>query len=268
MGWDPSVIPVCGKDGTRSYTFLMATGASYTTQYTLQDYGADVLVGRGARVYAVTKDGGDQHTLFALKDMWPEDDRMTEKEIHRRVIEDIIRVNKMEKVPMSEEEIKRCFITPDNDYFATIDGKEDHTKHTMMRQRLNLKRHIVNFAKLFNPNSQSVALPMSSDGGFRQVSDGASSLIDTKAHEISHRRHYRIVFKDFGKPLYKLTNMSQSFLVVRDGTKGSDASLTGQYICLLLNLQVLNSCIRLAGVIETSVLEISITIRVMVKLGA
>lgn len=231
MGWDPSVIPVYGKDGLRSYTFLMANGISYTTQKTLQDYEADVLVGRGARVYAVTKDGGDQQTFFVLKDIWPEDDRLTEKEIHRRIIEDIIRVNKNEEVPLTEEEIRNFFITPDNDYFVLINDKEDHTKRTMMRMPLKLKRDIISFAKSVDPRAQSVALPMTSDGEVRQTK-GVSRQIVTQKYEQSHRRHYRIVFKDYGIPLYKLTNMGHSFLVVRDGTKGLRTSLQA-LVCLL-----------------------------------
>ena len=70
-----------------------------------------------------------------------------------------------------------------------------------------------------NPNVNSVAPLMSFD-----VEPTEKTRLATRVparREISGRKHYRIVFEQVATPVYKLTDLSTAFLVLKDTAKGT-----------------------------------------------
>ena len=77
LGFDPTVTHVVEEDGTMQHEFQVGN-ATYQTLSVLSNFGADVLLGRGTRVFQVYNTADISRTARTLKDVWVETDSKRE----------------------------------------------------------------------------------------------------------------------------------------------------------------------------------------------
>ena len=185
LGWDQTVTKP-DKENPLVYQFEVGK-TKYTTIEELNMDGAYGLFGRGVRVYKVKDPKG---TEAVLKDYWLDENRKTERQIYDRIIADVKRGSPEKDVEM----VKRHLITPIDDCFVRVNGVEDHTKDVIMH---------------------------GSDVNIDEISSRPEGDCDEPTIvQVQHKRHYRVVFKEFACPLSKSTNYGNAFTALADVLRG------------------------------------------------
>ena len=219
LGWDETIKPC--EEGDDRYYLIKSRKDTYKTLEVLADYGADALTGRGTRVYKVERQSDKK--VCVLKDVWVDEDRDPEDVIYKNILESATD-------PEDRQFLEDHLLKPTDHWAVAVnEGKteeedeKDHTIHVMMHsetppepdQTLNL----VSKVEGSNPNANSVAPLMSFDAEPNEKTRLATRVPARKG--FSGRKHYRIVFEQVATPVYKLTNLSTTFLVLKDAAKGT-----------------------------------------------
>jgi hypothetical protein len=211
MGWDPTVEFL--KDG--SY-HINVGDTQYKTLGILQDLGTDLLLSRAARIFKVAKVGDAEDNLYVLKDLWLEKDRRSEHQIYEDILKDV-------RDQYSEEDVrtmKQHLLTPIDSTIVKVNDVEDDTETIMMRSH-TLESEVVRLpicVPSHNPAMNSKSFPSPSD--MEVVTDHDIKFNVRDATKTRHRRHHRIVFKEFAEPIHKVKTMSDVFTVLADLIKG------------------------------------------------
>lgn len=216
MGWDPNIEPILGP-GKRRYRINVGDEC-YETIEELHG-GADVLVGRGVRVFFV-KDA--QGNTAVLKDIWLEDGRMTEFQIYTAIVEDIAR-----RFPDGgKEKADRFLMQSFKDSFVQVNGVDDHTRNTMMRGKdFDLEQHRIKVQQHKPRNNdvrQSKSFPVTCDEKPTQQPMKGLPVpgLNVEEASIRHRRYYRVVFKQHAIPLFDVDDLGLGFQTLDDVMEG------------------------------------------------
>ena len=208
MGFDPSVELVESAEG--SFYHINVNDARYKTLDILQDLRPDALLGRGVRIFKVTRVGDPEDQIRVLKDFWLEKNRKPEHQIYEEIVEDVGRLYSEEDA----DSIKQYLLTPVDNAIVKVDGIEDDT----MRRPILLKSS--KDAPLNRPPSHDVA----------RCGNARTRTSDMADPEKNCRRlHYRVVFKECATPISRVTMMGDVFVVLADLMKGPSLERDGKH---------------------------------------
>ena len=211
LGWDPTIFPFARSNGERAYRITVDNEA-YETEQVLSDTSADALVSQATRVWRVKHvASGESHVL---KDVWVEDDRDMEHEIREAILQDI----EAKYGTDVREEAASHLLTPISHGLVRVHGELDHTTSTMMRgytpsMRRRLKVRVKIATAQEEPDNAGGSVPL------RKLRAPFPHCLHRR--KVYRRIHYRIVFKEVAEDLYDVGGLSDTFLVLRDGTKGA-----------------------------------------------
>ena len=201
-GWDETVQSIY-TGNNRRYLYNVEE-RTYETVRCLADYSMHNLLGRGTRIYLVVdKETGEE---CVLKDFWADATSRREKEIMDEILTDVssltedyesVLIDRPYRSPL--DIVKKHILTIEKDIYVKADDQFDDTVDVIMRG------HIPD--ALVVEESQRAGSVLSLDHvGLRE--------------SIKAKRHCRIVYKEFGTPLYKLTKFSEVNSVLDDVTLG------------------------------------------------
>ena len=219
LGWDPTIETSYQANGEREF-LIKVDGQLYETIDILQDSGADPIISCGSRTWVLRQLANRK--LYALKDIWIEDSRDPEHIIREKILRDIEKIFGVN----ARKETENHLLTPEASWTVTINCVPDHTTNLIMRgfqppfeKGFHLKQHIPKP----NVSGRPVAYPAASDDmtatSKRRLS--TAHFKDSRRQRPHHRIHYRIVFREVGECLYKITDLSNSFVVLRDSARGA-----------------------------------------------
>ncbi|KAG8697031.1 hypothetical protein FRC11_000317 [Ceratobasidium sp. 423] len=186
---------------------------------------------RRSRVWEVQKlvDGVPLGPSYALKDVWVHEDRIPEHALLQEI---------RQKRPAYSE----YFLTPLNYGFVPRNPDEpqtaDSTHRTLGHPRdLQLTGNVLS-TRTAQPSRQGPRKTSGKDqrhrGGRRDSvgrPDDMPTLHRAPAHLSTHaRQHYRILFKEIGKPVHELRKFSDVFLAIQGGWEGLHAMHLCGYI--------------------------------------
>lgn len=221
LGFDPTIRASKGVDNKIFYDFTVKGTDSggnpitkvYRTIKSISEFSADVIRGRGTRVYEVKEvdNGVPKGDTLALKDCWVDDDRELEGDILANILLDC------------KDEERELFLTLVVHGLVEVDGAgmKDHIKAVMLRGldihqgnlRYQFKHPDETKEDIASPNKVSSGLPPSS--AFVPI---ARMLREDKEHHWKY--HYRIVFKEVGISMYEIRSIRDAFQALIDVTKG------------------------------------------------
>ncbi|KAF8579524.1 hypothetical protein K439DRAFT_1620467 [Ramaria rubella] len=210
LGWDPTLRrKIEGKNTL--YEIDVNTGLdeqiqTFTAEEILSDFGAEVMQGRGTRVFRAKS----MEREVVVKDMWREYDRAKEGDTLQEIKEKM-----QDDKDIDFEQDKKLFLSVMCHGDVQIYGVPDHTLHVIMR---------------------GTAVPSScqiSQGTARGGSKGSVGHIPlvltkipthmgakrTDASQAHHRVHYRIVFAELGQSVHEICNLRTTFQVLEDATR-------------------------------------------------
>ncbi|KAJ3558269.1 hypothetical protein NM688_g1025 [Phlebia brevispora] len=201
LGWDPTMTRV-GK-GQYDITVHIGQGetATYRTLTRLSDVGADVILGRGTRVWEVMRvvQGVLVGPPLTLKDIWIDDDRPREADIYRELRKSAVTEEQKEILNRVLLEVE-CH----GDVFISEEGRYDHTVELPFRGAIVPESAPRRLLRLFSRASPQMAK------GFWV---GGKSVRNKEAK--SHPKlHYRMLLRGVYKSLDNLTNPFEVFLVL------------------------------------------------------
>ena len=182
----------------------------YQTTRIIFDYGADALRGRGTRVFEALRleDNIEVGEPVVIKDVWVDNGQEREDRILSQLFN--------EADDKDKELVKKYFQTVLACGNVIIDGKVDHTRDLITRGK-----DIPTGCKFYLPTKAPRPEYLSSTG-FTQSWDQFEL---SRAPPTTHRRfapkvHYRVVFKDVGKPLHEVRNLRDGFQLLVDAIAG------------------------------------------------
>ncbi|KAF8579528.1 hypothetical protein K439DRAFT_1359391 [Ramaria rubella] len=219
LGWDPTLRRKIERKNTL-YEIDVNTGLdeqiqTFTAEEILSDFGAEVMQGRGTRVFRAKS----MEREVVVKDMWREYDRAKEGDTLQEIKEKM-----QDDKDIDFEQDKKLFLSVMCHGDVQIYGVPDHTLHVIMRGT----------AIPSSCESFRVSLPgQISQGTARGGSEGSvghTPLVLTKvpthmgpkrtdASQAHHRVHYRIVFAELGQSVHEIRNLRTTFQVLEDATR-------------------------------------------------
>lgn len=214
LGWDPTINPFVRDNGERAYRVTVDNEA-YGTEQVLSE-SADALVSQATRVWRVRHvTSGESHVL---KDVWVEDDRDLEHEIREAILQDIAAKYGADV----REGVESHLLTPVAHCLVRVHGEPDHTTSIMMRGHTpSMRRRLKVRVKI--ATSQEELDQTEASEPLRQLKAPFPHCLHRR--KVYRRRHYRIVFKEVAEDLYDVKSLSDTFLVLRDVTKGASLLL-------------------------------------------
>ncbi|KAL5525387.1 hypothetical protein ACEPAF_9257 [Sanghuangporus sanghuang] len=215
LGWDPTFRPFIKNNG-RLVHHIDIDGETYETCQTLSKSSADELISHATRVWFVNRVGSDVPYVF--KDVWTEEDQMPEHSVREALLLDIEEKYGAE----TREEVATHLLTPVAHCIVRVNNEEDHTGNVMMRG------YTPTFKETYRVNVENLGkcddddMNPSTEIGIEGL--GRGDLKDplnwyNPMRRILHRKHYRIVFKEVGKSLRTMQNMSDVFTLLSDSAK-------------------------------------------------
>lgn len=210
---------------------------TFRTEELLSGIGAEHLRGRGTRVWAVKEliDGRVGKDTFVLKDTWIDSDRIREGYITAKILRSV--QNKNDKAL-----VRSALLTTEIHGDVHVDGKADCTLAGDLRsQLLNKHKPRFNFrqdtpkkdatppkSKLAETLSDATsgsakATTLSGKASIRPIGDHRDAVRTEKALQLiffHSKTHYRIVFVELCKPLYKTTSLQDILWMLVQATAG------------------------------------------------
>jgi hypothetical protein len=184
----------------------------YRTTRIIFDYGADALRGRGTRVFEARRleDNVEVGEPVVIKDVWVDDDREREDRILSQLFD--------EADDKDKELVKKYFLTVLACGDVIIGGKVDHARDLITRGKdipTDCKFYLP--TKALNPRTEH----LSSTGPAQSWDEFELSRAPPETHrQFAPKVHYRIVFKEVGKPLHEVRNLRNGFQLLVDATAG------------------------------------------------
>ncbi|KAF8585410.1 hypothetical protein K439DRAFT_1047266 [Ramaria rubella] len=231
LGWDPTVERIY-VDGTAQYQFTVhdVKGDNhgetiFRTTRVLAGFSADGLRGRGTRVFEAFRLDGDtmDDTPVVIKDSWVDVDRAKEGDIRSEFESEVEGEDKAK--------IQQYFMTVLNHGEATISGQPDRTLDMLHGQELPEGRK-------FQLNQQDVTRVFRPSGIGALPSVPSLARVQYTNVRYQHKAHYRIVFKEVGRPIHSLTGQLDIFQALEDATSGMDGFIVISVLQTFLSLAV------------------------------
>lgn len=272
VGFDPTMTLVKQDDEPARYDILVRSEAGeeqiYRTLELLHDQGAEYLVGRGTRVWKAVKieNGEEVGDPVVLKDAWVDHHREREGSINARVREsaihsthrglfdmglltilshgDVFVAGVQDRTPLLVQDDRRIGdVTVGGHDTVATDERGDVESATQEGASGN---YIASGHDGFTVQEQA---PGDDIVGDRGVTAADKHLNDDPANsQLLYQVHYRIVYKEVGRPLGTLTSLYSIFKALREVTYS-----TSYLICricvskLILNNQIYRPCMNAAG---------------------
>lgn len=204
-------------DSKRLFDFEIA-GKHYTSNSTkiLEDLKANGIYTTGTRIFEAlcSEETGEKKSVI-IKDYWPADTHDSEDIIQQKILTCI-----------TEGEEKDVFKSSTLTCIASerlkVDGKEDHTKKTILHGKppraafkLNLPNEEIGVKN--KPNASQTVSYLNSCAETRSQ---LKKLRNNQGRECIYRFHYRIVYEEVAIPYYKLRNLKDMMLVLEHSIKG------------------------------------------------
>ncbi|OCB90624.1 hypothetical protein A7U60_g2142 [Sanghuangporus baumii] len=212
LGWDPTIRPFIKDNGQRAYR-IDVRDEIYETEQLLSDYSADALVSQAARVWKVRHVASGER--YVLKDVWLDDDRDVEHNIHEAILRDI-----EDKYGVNaRRDAAPHLLTPIAHCFVRVNGVDDHTTDIIMRGFSPSMKHRL---KVRVKKAKSYTdLGGSSDADLQSIWRELKAPFPRCLHrrKVHRRKHYRIIFREVAQVLYKVRKLSDVFTVLIDGAK-------------------------------------------------
>lgn len=218
LGFDPTITRVNLADGKTPIHYLITMhGRNYQTYDVLFDWKADLVVGRGTRVWKVyPEDNPSQH--FALKEVWLEEGQPSEGEIWHNIQASICQVKDGQR-DKARQKFERLFLQLQEEYVVPVSSgvcnpsvmefsrdldiwKQDRTQQVF---RGTIKES-TRMSPRGNPYTYQVNLPQRGK----------------PYQKYATRRQYRTLWKDVDHVTVfnDLTNVNQMLVVLRDTIAG------------------------------------------------
>jgi Fungal protein kinase len=224
LGFDPTIQRIIIND-TQRYR-IPVDGKFYVTCAILSDDRASSITGRATRVFEVY-DEDDPDTTVALKDLWMDDGSTSEGDI----LSEVFRA-------MQEWKNERSQVSPDEDrdvedddyhrfFFTTVahglvkfdDSSFDNTRAAMHGRDLPQPMEYYT-TKPGDEYLRTRESQTSSHSRSHGSMHGPIIVPRTEPRPIRHLQHYRIVFKEVGRPVYDLDSLREVFEMLLDAAKG------------------------------------------------
>ncbi|CUA75303.1 Nucleoporin NUP133 [Rhizoctonia solani] len=226
LGFDPDVelVPTDDLDAEPNYdiTIRNSDTEEYTTYRTLKivyDVGVDNTVGPGTRVWIVRKlvDGDLVGPRCILKDTWMHEDREPEHTVLKEIRE-------------AQPSYAQHFLTPIDyglAYFSVI--KPDNTHTTIRRTKFIPTKKVLVNSRTTSRKSPGALRATGFNGEYHGTMPNSrqEEYRDFRYLNKHPRRHYRIVFKEIGKPVHQLRKWTHVFIAIQGGWEG----LYAMHIC-------------------------------------
>ena len=216
MGLDPSVELVENTEG--SFYYISVNDARYKTLATLQDHRPDALLGRGVRIFKVTRVGDPDDQIQVLKDFWLEKNQKPEHQIYEEIVEDVGRLYSEEDA----DTMKQYMLTPVDNAIVRVNGIEDDTGTRMTRRYILLEPSTDAQSPIrllfYDAARCGNSCTRSSDMELDPVDDMKYNALDPENN--CRRLHYRVIFKEYATPISQVTMMRDVFIVLADLMKG------------------------------------------------
>ncbi|CUA74096.1 Lon protease [Rhizoctonia solani] len=216
LGFDPDVelVPSDDLDAEPNYDITIRNSdteeyTTYRTLETISEVKADSMVGPGTRVWKVRKlvDGNLVGPCYILKDTWMHEDREPEHTVLKEIRE-------------AQPSYAQHFLTPiDHGFAYSVTNEPDNTHDTLRRVELK-------------PTNKSIPMHSETEETVKSARNhGAGHLGDVRVlHPGGHRdfrylskhprQHYRIVFKEIGKPVHQLHKWTDVFIAIQGAWEG------------------------------------------------
>lgn len=194
--------------------------------------GAEHLRGRGTRVWAVNEliDGKVGEDTFVLKDTWVDSDRVREGRITAEILQS---VSNEEDKAVLESALLGTEIHGD----VFVDGKVDCTLHgDFLSQLVNKCTPRFDFRQttpITNHETVNHKTRTTTQARVPPLSERRDAIAAEKSvHPIFHhsRTHYRIVFKELCRPLYKVTDLKVILWMLLQATAGKPGCIMSSMI--------------------------------------
>ena len=187
---------------------------TYKTIDILSNFAAHTIVGRATRVLLV-RDVKSQEE-FVLKDVWLAKGRQPEHEVRSNLLDDI--QAKLGEPEMKE--VERHLFTPINHCIVQtqVNGKavDDDTDEVIMR-----KVDLSGVKQFSVMDSIQEKHTVEAVGQTPHTSEHVNTrATKPNAKGITHRYHYRIVYKEYATPLYEVNRLSLVMMTLEDLVKG------------------------------------------------
>lgn len=225
LGYDPTVkrVKTSAPNGNVEvqYQYTVGDEVYVTTGLPLCDFRADSVEGRSTRVWKAYRLSDPTKTEVALKDIWMTKDSKTEGDTLHMLTSDM--------TPLEAQH----FLTVVCDGVVTINGEDDNT-HTLAMRGVPPK--VIGHYLTATPDENS-KIPISqliTPGSQRTRSRGHTphttgpKRVQDKRVTFTERVHYRIIFKEVGKPLHEILSFKTVCSALCDIVKGT--------LCLILHL--------------------------------
>ncbi|KDN34100.1 hypothetical protein RSAG8_12802, partial [Rhizoctonia solani AG-8 WAC10335] len=222
LGYDPDTELLPSHDPYAEPAYRITIRNSKTRELTvyctikmISDVGADSMVGPGTRVWIVQKlvDGKLVGPYYVLKDVWVHEDRLPEH----------ILLNKIRK----QKGYSQYFLTPLNHGFAPSSATApDNTHRTLRRMELIPTKAVLltRSGTKGGPSRKALSTSRNSVGHPEDIQKPRQEGYRDFRYLSKHpRQHYRIVFKELGKPVHDLRNFTDIFTAIQGGLKGLHA---------------------------------------------
>ncbi|KDN33534.1 hypothetical protein RSAG8_13375, partial [Rhizoctonia solani AG-8 WAC10335] len=222
LGYDPNVtlLPSDNPNAEPNYDIDIRNSdtevtTTYRTLKVISNAKADSMVGPGSRLWIVQElvDGDPVDPCYVLKDTWAHEDRVAEHVLLKEIRE-------------AQPAYAQCFLTPLDHGFAHLGvTAPDNTHKTLRRTELIPTNDVL----AIHPShvTNSTESPLNNRHSTGRPGDVANSQQEgyRDFHYLSEhpRQHYRIVFKEIGKPVHDLRNWTDVFTAIQGGWEGLHA---------------------------------------------
>ena len=217
LGWDMSIKSTLDATKNKRWYDIEVGGEHYHTSESDMISGekADGLVTSATRIWKAKRDRDGTDVI--IKDFWPSDERETEDAIRKKILDDIEGSKK-------RKFFRRHTLKPISAGRVKCNGKDDHTKDTILRGRSpdTTESHKI-------PTSSCLSLSKSKGGNSTTPGVATEMKDDTQllSRELErnqptkyhHRYHYRIAYKEVTVPYYKLRNTDDMMTVIIDAVE-------------------------------------------------
>lgn len=192
---------------------------TYVTVKCLSDHAANTIAGRATRVWEAYEKGQEKGVTFALKDLWMSMQAQQEGDILNTVFK-LMADFKSPPDALDLGDYRKYFLTHLSHGLVMLPGGVvDDTKMAMHQETLPDKLNYYHTSASENTARPSGSLHNSrSTGGLPHP----TFVPHKKARRIKHLRHYRIVFKEIGKPLHQLHTPELAYRALLDAAKGEE----------------------------------------------
>lgn len=110
-------------------------------------------------------------------------------------------------------------MTPEDSWFVKVDKKVDETKSCLLASEgvdLNVRKKLPVAEHRIDSACNSVSYLSDMDPGAARAENEVAA-----PEEVRHRRHYRVVFKEYATPMFRVPTLGDVYRILADVIEGS-----------------------------------------------